>query len=342
MANKAKCIIWGTDAFYIKDDEAIKNDRDIIHSPRAGGKYIIDHITYLSIGRHPLNLDEQEKVRFSGWIAKQNLSGNTPYLDSLMEGVDIQWLEKLPPIPNNLDERSDLLLKGLAKQYPDEGKSINLDINLDSNQQDNPTPFLCALSYCSDSEDFQFLLFENLEKELKYIKTESSYVGGIMIIKITPKGWKRMKKIENKIQSEKSETAFIAMWIDSSVDNLKKSIETAIGNAGYNPLRIDDKEHNNKIDDEILNEIKRAKFMICDLTSEKEKPRGSVYFEAGYAMGKDIPIVWTCWKDLGEELPFDIRQYNCLFWEKDKLEDFAKKLQHRIENTVGKGPLKGV
>ena len=56
-------------------------------------------------------------------------------------------------------------------------------------------------------------------------------------------------------------------------------------------------------------------------------------------------------KQMGKELDqilkkfepqFDIRQYNCLFWEEGKIDDFIKKLQHRIENTVGKGPLKGV
>ena len=47
-------------------------------------------------------------------------------------------------------------------------------------------------------------------------------------------------------------------------------------------------------------------------------------------------------KELEKERVFDIQNYNCLFWEKDKIDDFIEKLQNRIENTVGKGPLKGV
>ena len=124
------------------------------------------------------------------------------------------------------------------------------------------------------------------------------------------------------------------MWFDKSMNHLRDSIEKAVKNTGYNPVRIDNKEHLNKIDDEILLEIKKSRFIICDLTSEKEKPRGSVYFEAGYAMGKNIPIIWTCDKSLEKERAFDIQNYNCLFWEEDKLDDFIKKLEHRIEGTI--------
>ena len=41
------------------------------------------------------------------------------------------------------------------------------------------------------------------------------------------------------------------MWIDPSMNRLKQNIEKAVRNAGYESLRIDDKKHNNKIDNEI-------------------------------------------------------------------------------------------
>lgn len=100
------------------------------------------------------------------------------------------------------------------------------------------------------------------------------------------------------------------------------------------------KEHSNKIDDEILVEINTSRFLVCDLTSEKEKPRGNVYFEAGYALGKNIPIIWTCKKAREKDISFDIRQYNCLFWEENNMDEFKTKLQYRIESIIGKGPLK--
>lgn len=52
-------------------------------------------------------------------------------------------------------------------------------------------------------------------------------------------------------------------------------------------------------------------------------------------MGRGLPIIWTCYEKDFKELHFDIRQYNCIIW--DNHADLAKKLQQRIEATVGKG-----
>lgn len=46
-------------------------------------------------------------------------------------------------------------------------------------------------------------------------------------------------------------------------------------------MMIGSKEHSNKIDDEIIGEIRRSAFIVADFTGH----RGGVYFEAGFAMG---------------------------------------------------------
>ena len=43
-------------------------------------------------------------------------------------------------------------------------------------------------------------------------------------------------------------------------------IAPAIMQAGFEPVRIDRTLHNNKIDDEILVQIRKSKFLVCDLT----------------------------------------------------------------------------
>ena len=287
-------------------------------------------------------LKMKKKIRLSGWVAKENLNGRIPNLTEVIK--DENWLEKLPPTPDDPAIRADFLLKILVTLYPKMGKTIFLNMNKISHQKNNPAPFLYALSYCSDSEEFQSLLFDFLETELECIKTESTFPGGAVDIKITPKGWKRVNNIENKTVKENSKTAFIAMWIHPSMDKLKKSIEKAVESSGYEPLRIDDKKHSNKIDDEILAEIDNARFIICDLTSSDiEKPRGSVYFEAGYAKGKKVPVIWTCSDKMREvqSHSFDTRQYKCLFWNENKMEGFIKELQDHIEDNkdIGRGPL---
>ena len=343
-----------------------------IYNPRAGGKYTVSykksfnqkkhaisqnidhHLEFSVTGQDSLffhqdlkpdiankiNINNQEKIRLSAYIAKENLKGNTPSLDSLLRKDN--WLEKLPPIPNNPSERIELLLKGLTKLYPTFGKSISVDLNAISNGQANLDLFLHVLTYCSNEEEFKFLI-DSL-KDSKDIKIEGDYVGGKRILQITEKGWKRVKAIEQKTPNNQSNQVFIAMWLDPSMDELKQSIKIAVKNAGYEPLRIDEKPHSNKIDDEILSEIEKSQFIICDLTSSAEdKPRGSVYFEAGYAKGKEIPVIWTCREDMkqAQSNSFDTRQYKCLFWKADNMRDFEKTLQNHIEQNpqIGRGVL---
>ena len=77
--------------------------------------------------------------------------------------------------------------------------------------------------------------------------------------------------------------------------------------------------------------------MIADFTSEPEKPRGGVYFEAGFAYGLSIPVIWTCHKDLIEQVHFDTRQFNHILWETP--EDLCDALKKRIGAVIGDGPM---
>ena len=112
----------------------------------------------------------------------------------------------------------------------------------------------------------------------------------------------------------------------------ENGFQIGIINAGYDPVRVDRVEHTNRIDDEIIAHIRAASFVVTDFTGH----RGGVYFEAGFALGLNLPVIWTCQKDDMKDLHFDIRQYNTIDWETP--EDLALRLQRRIEATVGKGP----
>ena len=118
-----------------------------------------------------------------------------------------------------------------------------------------------------------------------------------------------------------------------------KSSRPAIRDAGYEPIRVDNVQHNRKIDDEIIALIRRSRFVVADFTAGKpEEPRGGVYYEAGFAYGLGREVIYTCRRDFVEALHFDTRQYNHIVWEEDKLSDFRKNLQNRIEATIGRGP----
>jgi nucleoside 2-deoxyribosyltransferase len=108
------------------------------------------------------------------------------------------------------------------------------------------------------------------------------------------------------------------------------AIEPAIADAGYTPKRIDKHEHNNRIDDEIIATIRRSRFVIADYTGN----RGGVYFEAGFALGLGIPVIWTCRDGRLNKVHFDTRQYNFITRADDKLPDFRNRLNNRICATI--------
>jgi len=75
---------------------------------------------------------------------------------------------------------------------------------------------------------------------------------------------------------------FVAMWFsDETRAAYEHGIEPAVSDAGFTPIRIDRKEHNNEIPDEIIAEIRNAQFMVADFTGQRQ----GVYYEAGFAMG---------------------------------------------------------
>ena len=62
---------------------------------------------------------------------------------------------------------------------------------------------------------------------------------------------------------------------------------------GITPVRVDRLEQNENIDDKIMDGLREATFVISDLTYT----RPSVYFEAGYAEGRNVPVIYTVRRD---------------------------------------------
>jgi len=104
----------------------------------------------------------------------------------------------------------------------------------------------------------------------------------------------------------------------------------ALEENGYVPMRIDAVQHNEKIDDRIIAEIRRSGLLVADVTGQ----RGGVYFEAGFAMGLGIPVIWTCRDDEIANVHFDTRQYNHVVWSTPS--DLREKLNLRIQASLPK------
>ena len=133
---------------------------------------------------------------------------------------------------------------------------------------------------------------------------------------------------------------FVAMWFDPSLnDAFAQGFKPAIEAAGYAPYRVDQDHFLGKVDDRIIAAIRQSRFVVADFTCGLEGARGGVYYEAGFAQGLGIPVIYTCRHDCFPQVHFDTNHINHLIWEDPG--DLRSKLQVRIEATLGRGPVEG-
>ncbi|MBN1867152.1 hypothetical protein JW916_07640 [Candidatus Sumerlaeota bacterium] len=194
--------------------------------------------------------------------------------------------------------------------------------------------------YCSSEKREVFELHKELNErgwtECQFVTSGS--LLPVSNVRITARGWERYEDILRGMPNVESRQGFIAMWMNPSMDEaFKEGFWKAIGESGYDPLRIDREHFINKIDDEIMAQIRKSRFVVVDVTGSRQ----NVLFEAGFAMGLGIPVLWTCKNEEAEvkkmsERLFDTRQFNHILW--DSPEDLRTKLRARIQAVIGSAP----
>jgi len=120
--------------------------------------------------------------------------------------------------------------------------------------------------------------------------------------------------------------AFVAMPMDKDDDQLVDVLEAIKAGAKecrVTAERIDEDERSERITDRMLESIRKAEFVIVDLTNE----RPNVFYEAGYAHGiGKIPIYVA---RHGTKLHFDVKDYPVIMFRntKELREGIAKRLR---------------
>jgi hypothetical protein len=148
-------------------------------------------------------------------------------------------------------------------------------------------------------------------------------------ISVTGKGFARVSDLQRGLFGSQNKQVFVAMSFHKSLDAPYASgLKLGIEDCGYTALRVDAKEHNEKICDIIIAEIRNSKFLVADFTGH----RNGVYFEAGLMTGLGRPVIFTCHNDELNQAHFDTRQYNHIGWNTP--EELREKLKRRIQATV--------
>ncbi len=330
MNEHSTCAIWGTPVITSNSNE---RDGRLIDSPRTGGKYFVTGTAEVNLR----NYDDHKKVKLTTWLVEQRFLGN---LCPEITSDTLKYTEKYGN--KKISDRTDGILKYLEKHSELLGTGVTYSTfaNLYNhmNLSDSEKIYLELLSHsgCIGRSDFSFLM--DYLKNRNLIDCSSMNHGQKTCI-LTMEGYARLSELENTYKA--SSRAFVAMWFDESMSAAwKHGFDPAIREAGYEPVRIDQQEHVNKIDDEIISEIRRSRFVVADFTHGTTGVRGGVYYEAGFAHGLNIPVIFTCREDFLDKIHFDTRQYNHLVWTEPN--ELRKNLTRRISAVVGDGPSKSL
>ena len=226
----------------------------------------------------------------------------------------------LAPSKYDVAAKARKLLHATARRSKAAGQEVRFDEDVDY-----------PLAYASPDE---------FQAEFRYI-AECLHSAGLVTknrmtsqirLTVTPAGWEEL----NRNPGVDSTKAFVAMWFNPSMDDAwREGISAALTECGYRPVRVDNEEFNGDVVDQIIAEIKESRFIVADLTGH----RNGVYFEAGYAMGMGLQVIWTCHKDHGKETHFDAAHFNQIRWETP--EQLQEKLINRIRATIGKAAVSG-
>lgn len=147
--------------------------------------------------------------------------------------------------------------------------------------------------------------------------------GGLANGLVTVSGWEQLEPLGGGVPGR----VFVAMWFDESMDRpFRDGFARAIEDCGLEPRRIDRIDFAGKICDRILAEIRAAEIVVADVTGF----RSGVFFEAGFALGLEKSVIFTCRQDEFAKLPdhFDTRQYPHIGWNDPA--DLRSKLSDRI------------
>ncbi len=314
------CPIWGTPAHVEGGSDARVN------SSRAGGEYRITGTACALVE----DMTVTEKARLTTWLVDQRRFGELrPQITS-----DVLVHARNANSLRFSDKKRKLFLWISTK-----GIKANDDIAYGGSIKPHVTETVDQLAAWMECEDTR-----EVGAIMALLTSEGLFASrDLGRVRLTAKGFEYLETIE--AGGAPTDQAFVAMWFAPELDQIyRDAIAPAINDAGYQPLRIDQKETVNKIDDEIIAEIRSSRFVIADFTcgifhdgkKQRGEARGGVYFEAGFALGLKTPVIWTVRSDCVDFLHFDTQQFAHIVWS--DAADLRERLTHRIRAVIGQGP----
>jgi hypothetical protein len=153
-------------------------------------------------------------------------------------------------------------------------------------------------------------------------------------MRLTFDGWAYLDEITRG--KSDGRLAFMAMnYGDVQLDRVyRECFQKAVAKTGFSLRRLDENLQAGLIDDKMRVDIRRAKFLIADLTYGNN----GAYWEAGFAEGLGKPVIYTCEKsvfnDPSKKPHFDTNHHLTVVWEASNLDAASDLLENTIRATL--------
>lgn len=297
-----KCKICDKDANH--HDYSIQNDKQAVDCAYCGKYYLMNSF------ETDIYTDKSNFYKVSSWIREQNDEfNNHPEID------DKKFNEILSMKDKKVQEKFDFMMNYFSTIYKNE----------------TLTEKILAKCWIKSTDELDILL-QKAENHNLIEGDFTKYMGGYSYPTISNLTFDGLQYIEELEEPNKnSKKIFVAFHFDDSLTNIfNTDLKNAIESEGFEYVVVNQNnvEHNKSINDEIIVKLKTSRIVIADFTNH----RNSVYFEAGYAMGMNIPIIWTCQEGHEDDMSFDTRQFPHIVWKSK--EDLVKQVIDRIKRII--------
>ncbi|MBU2524662.1 hypothetical protein KKG71_05735 [Patescibacteria group bacterium] len=254
-----------------------------------------------------------------GAIREHNISNQIPLLTfkdlADGKGMTIDDLLNSVQIPNNPIQKLFKFLENISKINSIPGGEIEV-------YKDDKN-----LCYARNLEEFDYILkaankegyFEEVQ-QLSLGKSRFYESIALCSFQLSLAAWGKIEEL--KTNNIKSKQGFIACSFDDDHKVFSDAIADAIKATGFEPMMIKEKNYPETVISKGLGGIKKSRFVIVDLTNLSN----SVFFEAGFSLGKNIEVIFVIHENQwGELREFYSKNYNIKkYKDADHLKELIK------------------
>jgi hypothetical protein len=148
---------------------------------------------------------------------------------------------------------------------------------------------------------------------------------------LTFDGWKKYEELKRaRIESR---SAFMATPFGNElIDRLFECFKEAVAQTGFELRRVMDKAPAGLIDNRLRVEIRKSRFMVCELTNAN----AGAYWEGGFAEGLGRSVIYSCEKSYFKTkgTHFDTNHCQTVLWEESDFQAAAEQLKATIRATL--------